>query len=50
MIVGKVSINNNFSEIMFGRKSVRVYDEHYKIPKQEMLDMIEEADHSTDFC
>lgn len=43
MTVGKESTNNNFSEIMFGRKSVRVYDEQFNISKQEMLEMIEEA-------
>lgn len=35
--------NNNFSEITFGRKSVRVYDETYKIPHEEMLTMIQES-------
>ena len=34
---------NNFSDILFGRKSVRVYDEAYKIPHEEMLEMIQEA-------
>lgn len=35
--------NNDFSEITFGRKSVRVYDENYKISHEEMLEMIQEA-------
>lgn len=36
-------VNNDFSEITFGRKSVRVYDETYKISHEEMLEMIQEA-------
>ena len=36
-------VTNNFSEITFGRKSVRQYDETYKITKEEMLEMIQEA-------
>lgn len=36
-------VNNDFSEITFGRKSVRVYDETYKITHEEMLEMIQEA-------
>ncbi|MFV0559464.1 MAG: nitroreductase family protein [Enterococcus sp.] len=36
-------VNNDFSDITFGRKSVRVYDESYKIPHEEMLEMIQEA-------
>lgn len=35
--------NNNFADITFGRRSVRVYDETYKIPHEEMLTMIQEA-------
>ncbi|MFV0557405.1 MAG: nitroreductase family protein [Enterococcus sp.] len=35
--------NNDFSDIVFGRKSVRAYDETYKIPQAEMLAMIQEA-------
>lgn len=34
---------NDFSEIVFGRKSVRVYDETHKISHEEMLTMIQEA-------
>ncbi|HFJ6558965.1 TPA: nitroreductase family protein, partial [Enterococcus faecium] len=34
---------NDFSTIMTGRRSVRVYDETYKIPHEEMLEMIKEA-------
>lgn len=33
----------DFSTIMYGRKSVRVYDETYKIPHEEMLTMIQKA-------
>ncbi|EPH98456.1 MULTISPECIES: nitroreductase family protein [unclassified Enterococcus] len=32
-----------FEEIVFGRKSVRLYDENYKISHEEMLEMIQEA-------
>ena len=35
--------NNDFTEITFGRKSVRLYDENYKISHEEMLEMIQEA-------
>ena len=35
--------NNDFSDITFGRKSIRRYDEDYKISHEEMLEMIEEA-------
>lgn len=35
--------NNNFEEITFGRKSVRIYDESVKISNEEMLEMIQEA-------
>jgi nitroreductase len=36
-------INNDFSDITFGRKSVRLYDENVKISYEEMLTMIQEA-------
>ncbi|MEG0293234.1 nitroreductase family protein [Enterococcus sp.] len=36
-------INNNFSEITFGRRSVRKYDANVKISREEMLEMIQEA-------
>ena len=36
-------INNNFSDIVFGRKSIRAYDETVKISPEEMLAMIQEA-------
>ena len=36
-------INNNFSDIAFGRKSIRLYDENFKISQAEMLEMIQEA-------
>lgn len=35
--------NNDFENIVFERKSVRVYDETVKIPHEEMLAMIDEA-------
>lgn len=36
-------INNDFSDIAFGRKSIRLYDENFKISQAEMLEMIQEA-------
>lgn len=36
-------INNDFSDITFGRRSVRAYDDSYKISKEEMLEMIAKA-------
>lgn len=41
--MSKELVNNDFSEITFGRKSVRVYDERVKISHEEMLEMIQEA-------
>lgn len=35
--------NNDFSDIAYNRKSIRVYDEMVKISREEMLEMIEEA-------
>ncbi|MEN2665862.1 nitroreductase family protein [Listeria aquatica] len=35
--------NNNFEEILTGRRSVRVYDENVKISKQEMKQILEET-------
>ncbi|TCI23502.1 nitroreductase family protein [Exiguobacterium sp. SL-9] len=35
--------NNTFTDVMLGRKSIRVYDENVKISQLEMLQMIEEA-------
>ncbi|CAM3145060.1 nitroreductase family protein [Lactococcus hircilactis] len=35
--------HNNFSEITFERKSVRLYDKDLKISHEEMLEMIDEA-------
>lgn len=34
---------NNFHDIITNRRSVRVYDKNYKIPKEEMLKIIQEA-------
>ena len=36
-------INNDFSDITFGRKSILAYDETVKISHEEMLAMIQEA-------
>lgn len=36
-------LTNDFKEIIFGRKSVKVYDEKVKISKEEMLEMLDEA-------
>lgn len=36
-------VNNTFSDVVFGRKSVRVYDKDVKIPHEELLEMIKEA-------
>ncbi|EST89891.1 nitroreductase [Vagococcus lutrae LBD1] len=35
--------NNDFSQIVYGRKSIRKYDESVKIPRDEMLEMIKKA-------
>ena len=35
--------NNDFSQIVYGRKSIRKYDESVKIPHDEMLEMIKKA-------
>lgn len=35
--------NNNFEDIAFNRKSVKVFDENVKISREEMLEMINEA-------
>ena len=35
--------NNNFEDIAFNRKSVKVFDENVKISQEEMLEMINEA-------
>ena len=39
----KELVNNDFSSVVFGRKSVRVYDETVKISHEEMLEMIQET-------
>ncbi len=41
--MSKELVNNDFQDILFGRKSVRVYDESVKIPHEEMLEMIQET-------
>ena len=41
--MSKELVNNDFSSVVFGRKSVRVYDETVKISHEEMLEMIEET-------
>ncbi|SFC01813.1 Nitroreductase [Alkalibacterium subtropicum] len=35
--------NNDFSDIILGRRTIRVYDEDVKIPREEMLEMIQKA-------
>lgn len=35
--------NNDFSDIVFGRRAVKVFDENFKIDRKEMLEMIGEA-------
>ena len=35
--------NNDFSDVVFGRRSVKVFDENFKIDREEMLDIIREA-------
>lgn len=35
--------NNDFSDLMFQRRSIRSYDENYKIPQTEMLEMLQQA-------
>lgn len=41
--MSKELVNNDFSSVVFGRKSVRVYDEMVKISHEEMLEMIQET-------
>lgn len=41
--MSKTLKNNDFSEITFNRKSIRVYDDSVKISREEMLEMLEEA-------
>ena len=36
-------MNNDFKDIVFNRRSVREFDENYKIPRDEMLQIIEES-------
>lgn len=35
-------MNNDFKDIVFNRRSVREFDENYKIPRDEMLQIIED--------
>jgi len=35
--------NDTFQDVVLGRKSIRVYDEHVKLSQEEMLEMIQEA-------
>ncbi|MDZ7835296.1 MAG: nitroreductase family protein, partial [Alkalibacterium sp.] len=35
--------NNDFSDVTLGRRTIRVYDENVKIPREEMLEMIQKA-------
>lgn len=41
--MSKTLKNNDFSEVAFNRKSIRVYDDSVKISREEMLEMLEEA-------
>lgn len=41
--MSKELVNNDFSSVVFGRKSVRVYDETVNISHEEMLEMIQET-------
>lgn len=41
--MSKELVNNDFSSVVFGRKSVRVYDETVRISHEEMLEMIQET-------
>lgn len=36
-------INNDFKDVVFGRKSVKEFDATYKIPEEEMLSMLNDA-------
>ncbi|WP_035054239.1 nitroreductase family protein [Carnobacterium pleistocenium] len=38
-----MTVNNNFSDIAYNRKSIRVYDESVKISNKEMLEMIQKS-------
>ncbi|MBF7016102.1 nitroreductase family protein [Staphylococcus durrellii] len=38
-----MTVNNSFSEILTGRKSIKLFDENYKIPHEEMEEMIRKA-------
>ncbi|WP_208559738.1 nitroreductase family protein [Marinilactibacillus kalidii] len=38
-----MTMNNDFADIAYNRKSIRVYDENVKIPKEEMLEMIQKS-------
>ena len=41
--MSKTYKNNDFNDILHSRRSVRVYDEHVKISKEEMSEMLAEA-------
>ena len=41
--MGATPLNNDFTDILEGRRSVRNYDPNVKISKEEMLDMLNEA-------
>lgn len=36
-------INNDFKDVVFGRKSIKIYDKDVKISNEEILNMIDEA-------
>ena len=43
-------INNNFEDILNNRKSVKVFDDQFKIPREEMDEMIQKATKSLESC
>ena len=36
-------VNNDYKDVVFGRRSVRIYDTDYVIPREEILQIIQEA-------
>lgn len=43
MTMRKYQQNNDFNEIVYGRRSIKVYDPAVKISKEEMTEILEEA-------
>jgi len=48
--LNKTLVNNDFKDIMFGRKSVRKFDSTVKIPAEELQAMISEATSAPSAC